>query len=74
MNQLGHSLVRMMEFILFMQLHRYKAVMATFIFMSMDLKKFNIIIATMVLGYTIINTLALKVSSNLRKAILFIFT
>ena len=41
-------------------------------FMSMDLKKFIIIIATIVLVVTILNTSALKVSSNLPKAILFI--
>ena len=46
--------------------------MAPFLFMSMDLKKFIIIITTMILGNTIINTPALKVSSNLPKAILFI--
>ena len=48
--------------------------MATFIFMSMDLQKFIIIIKTKVLVIPIINTSALKVYSNLPEAILFIFT
>ena len=75
MHQMENSPARMMESILFMQLQRYKVnVMAGLVFMSMDLKKFVIIIATMVLVVSTLNTPALKVSSNLPKAILFIFT
>ena len=74
MHQMENSPARMMESILFMQLQRYKVnVMAGLVFMSMDLKKFVIIIATMVLVVSTLNTPALKVSSNLPKAILFIF-
>ena len=72
MNPLVFSLLRMMEFIHFMQIHPYMVnIMAISIFMSMALIKFIIIFETMVLVKTNLNTSTQMLSLNCKKAILF---